>query len=524
MFFAGCGQAADNQTQTSAIAETTTTAAAVDKSVPVEGKTYVIKKAANLAHPVDENAKMVKYWEDRFNVDFQIINLDPNSWQDSLNVRLASGDIPDYFPVSGNANLVKYYNQGVLANIPEDYIKTYAPNIYSKLDKESPGVWNYCKVDGNLAALPYILNFDYQYRRPVIWRGDWLKNVGITKTPETLTEFEDAMYKFANNDPDKNGKKDTYGLSQDGLLAVYGALGYIPDLGAEWFDKDGKLVYAAVQSENKEALKLLNKWYNDGVLDPEFITGENSGGYWALSHSFINGRIGYTSHGNYYHWKPASAEGDEVGANLIELSKTNPAAELIYGLPPTGPDGKMGVPKYNSFADVYTVFGKQLEDEPDKMNKILQIAEYMGGTSFENYATTTLGIKGEDWDLNADGAPVGINGGAIDYTKLETMGANWAIIPVTLLEYETQVQKYRAEFCKANKFDIGGVQSAFLPALPSEPKYLTELQKMETEAYIAIITGDKPVDYFDQFVDAWNKAGGQQLVTEANEAYAKLKQ
>ena len=42
----------------------------------------------------------------------------------------------------------------------------------------------------------------------------------------------------------------------------------------------------------KEALALLNRLYKDGVLDPEFITGENQGGYWALSHAFINQRIG----------------------------------------------------------------------------------------------------------------------------------------------------------------------------------------------------------------------------------------
>ena len=45
---------------------------------------------------------------------------------------------------------------------------------------------------------------------------------------------------------------------------------------------------------NKEALALVKQLYDDGVLDPEFITGENQGGYWAISHSFVNGRIGVT--------------------------------------------------------------------------------------------------------------------------------------------------------------------------------------------------------------------------------------
>ena len=52
----------------------------------------------------------------------------------------------------------------------------------------------------------------------------------------------------------------------------------------------------------KEALTYLRKWYKDGVIDPEFVTGENKGGYKHLSHAFINGKIGMTSMGNYYHW------------------------------------------------------------------------------------------------------------------------------------------------------------------------------------------------------------------------------
>ena len=49
--------------------------------------------------------------------------------------------------------------------------------------------------------------------------------------------------------------------------------------------------------EMKEALERIAKWYQDGVIDPEFVTGENQGGYWALSHSFINGRIGVSGGG-----------------------------------------------------------------------------------------------------------------------------------------------------------------------------------------------------------------------------------
>ena len=44
------------------------------------------------------------------------------------------------------------------------------------------------------------------------------------------------------------------------------------------------------------------------------------------------------------------------------------------------------------------------------------------------------------------------------------------------------------------------------------------LDKMEQEMLLKIITGEKPVDYFDEFVTEWNKTGGEQITEEVNQA------
>ena len=40
------------------------------------------------------------------------------------------------------------------------------------------------------------------------------------------------------------------------------------------------------------------------------------------------------------------------------------------------------------------------------------------------------------------------------------------------------------------------------------------LDKMENEAILQIIKGDKPLSYFDTFVSNWKKAGGDTLTKE----------
>ena len=64
-----------------------------------------------------------------------------------------------------------------------------------------------------------------------------------------------------------------------------------------------------------------------------------------------------------------------------------------------------------------------------------------------------------------------------------------------------------------------GIETCIAQPLPSASLYNTECEKILSEGYIGIITGEKPVDYFDEMVKAWYAAGGQTLTEEANAIY-----
>ena len=49
----------------------------------------------------------------------------------------------------------------------------------------------------------------------------------------------------------------------------------------------------------------------------------------------------------------------------------------------------------------------------------------------------------------------------------------------------------------------------------------TYLEKLENEALLAIITGEKDLDYFDEFVSQWKSLGGDQIMQEATEIIKK---
>lgn len=486
-----------------------------------EGAKKTIHWVANVPNP--DKADMVSFVEEKFDVD---LVMETVSNTDALAVRFASGDIPDVFALYGSYNMEKYQKQNLLAQIPEDMLKEHAPTLLDIYEKDYTGtipVMDYCKIDGKIYALPSI-EYSANFHIPIVYRGDWLAKLGIDKLPETLEEFEAAAYKIANNDPDGNGVKDTYGISTSAMNAIYGAFGYQvgydqSSISDTWRAENGKLVFGPVQPKMKEALTILRKWYADGVLDPEYITGENTGGNVNISNAFLNGTIGITCQGNYSYYRPSFGEGTTAGPARTEMMKLNPemAENIQIGLPPEGPYGDRGMFQWNMY-NGSTGFGKQLDEDPDKLAKILDIVEF-GVSDYDNWCTMHYGIKGTHWEESPiDGTPVMKDG-----YEINTIGAGATFLVTIPPRYRRQaISEGFRKWTEENRLDEYGITNDLLITLPSEQKYTVELKKLQEEAYFQIITGLKPVDYFDEFVEKWYASGGNVLEKEANEWYASI--
>lgn len=506
--------------------------AEVDLYEPKDEK-YTLTWVSYQKKPVEQDAYVIKMMEEKFNVDVDYINVDSGSFDEIMGIKMASGEIPDLFYLgAGNRfeKLQQFYDMGVLAEIPLEVIEKYAPNYYASIladYPESPGAFDYTKMDGKNYALPD-LNYSTINRLPIVYRGDWMEAVGVDKTPETIEEFEELIYKFAKEDPDGNGKDDTYGLSRTALNAVFGAYGYIvggfPHVEDCWVDKDGQLVFGPVQPELKEALAYITKWYADGVLDPEFITGENDGGYWALSNAFVNEKIGVTSRGSVSKYEPASQliDGALDSLHVAELRKVNPVAadSLKFGLPLKNPNtGEIGGTFKWNMVIPNIVMGVQLEDQPDKMGKILQMLDY-GVESFDQFYEIYMGDEGEHWEYPEGSTKPEF----IGELTFEDVGGGTIFKAYQPFDFIEQTQNpAMLQWYKDNEFDKYGINNALMASLPSGTMYTEELKKIQEEAFVLIITGDKPLDYYDEYMEIWKASGGDLLTEEANTWYKNLK-
>ena len=155
---------------------------------------------------VAENTEMEQYLEDKFNIDLQITYISQSDYDTKLNTLIAAGTLPDIFYATGQtvldlrdadklADLTPYlneYGKDILASYEEGELNL------PELNAEG-GIYGLMKKSGL-----YVANFHF--------RKDWLAKVG-KEVPTTLDELYDVLYAFTFNDPDGDGKHDTYGFT-----------------------------------------------------------------------------------------------------------------------------------------------------------------------------------------------------------------------------------------------------------------------------------------------------------------------
>ena len=522
---AGCGgQKAEPSTSSTAA----TTAAPTETQQPAEPVTVDWLAYNTYAQP-DPESEIIQRASKDYNINFKFWFVDDQKWDEVLGVKLASGEMPDVMKIKDSGTIPKYVSMGVVAPITDDMLKKI-PAVTNAIEQMGGKDMT---IDGYVNGKLYLLktaNLSASYPTVLVWRTDWLKNVGISKMPETIPEMEDALTRFRNNDPDKNGVKDTFGMSNTVISAIFGAYGAIPlkefrGSGTQnlfWTKKDGKYVFAVIQPEMKEALALLAKWYKDGLIDPEFVTGENTGGYWAQSQAFENSKIGVTGMVQAAHYSPPLFEGHAGGGCYQTYIKANPDAKFgetfDIGKPPTGPAGKSGTHCWGGIGIGGAAFTTKFVKDQRKVDAVLNMINDIT-SNYDKYRYYRSGEEGKHYTVDPkSGAIIA----AKEYTQIADLtkaGLGVLNVMFSIPDFDKKAgSTLGTQF--AEKYKYTYYTDVLVPATDAATKYSADLKKLALDAYVQIISGAKPVDYFDEFVNTFNEKGGAEIVKQVNEAVA----
>jgi putative aldouronate transport system substrate-binding protein len=220
-------------------------------------------------------------------------------YNQAMNVRLAAASgLPDILKLPSEP--VKYGEDGLVIPL-NDLIDKYAPNI-KKYFTDNPNIHNLLKApDGKIYALSADVS-GTGISDPNGWliRKDWLDKLGLQE-PRTLDDWYRVLKAFKEKDPNGNGKADEIPLSPSSSWSGLSQFGNALSLHLDAYSfgysvgANGKLQYDWTSPRTKELIVWLNKLYNEGLLDPEFMTKKSDKILADISRELIGATNGFVN-------------------------------------------------------------------------------------------------------------------------------------------------------------------------------------------------------------------------------------
>ncbi len=478
------------------------------------GKTYQVvfwehapwTRAAQAKPGEDFVANFIK---EKYRLDIKIQPAPTDGADAKLNAMVAGGDIPDIIQANWTMgdNIVKEYSeQGIILSL-DKYLPDYK-FLDTMLDEnELPFV----KYDGKRVALG-------QPRPVQNWmtpwvRQDWLDRLGL-KAPTTMEELAKVAKVFTTNDPDGNGKNDTYGFT-----SVTTAGNFFGQLHSMWAPfgaypgrdnlriADGKLVMEAFSPEAKNALSWWNAQIKAGVVDPNWST--NKFDNWR--EAVISGKVGIVT--AEFQLIRESNSSTTMGK---EIFAANPKAKWVQLPALQGPFGKYTNWNENG-TDCRFFVTVKAQSEPGKLQAILAFLNDMMNPKTELYALATFGQVGVDYKRNDEGK---VSKKIV--VPEHAWKSYWVVFRLGDLDYF--YPGYIAEpndlWGKLN-FTIRQPRIANVNGLVPAHERTPDLDAYIQEMHMKFAVGTEPLANWDKFVETARKTYGMDEVRKSAEAHLK---
>jgi putative aldouronate transport system substrate-binding protein len=473
----------------------------------------------------------------------KIIYASGGEHREKLNLAMAANDLPDFF----SSWPFDMYGQMVEAGLVKDITdlwEEHAPQAFKDIMAWGDGMlWEPLTVDGRIYGTP-LCKWIGQDEKIQWFRRDWFDKVGATDPPTTLDELYEIMKAFVEAKV-AGDDRPTIGLpiNQDlntwinSTDPIFGAYGVMP--GYWKLMDDGSVVNYSVTEGAKEALALLNKWYQEGLVNQEFFTLEVG----KSAELVMQGQVGLM-YGPFWcgRWPQPQSIANEKAR---EIDAVWEMSEI-----PTGPAGrgtKFTLPVQGAHCANASMSDEDWIAALEHRIWVYQLTahENLWETKwhgFENYAYRwtedgcELVTEMESIGTPAMGFGHDVLGTEKEYQYKELLLSKYEEDPTQLDCYERALVEatYLAgeaseRYQLVREAYVIGVDAAQNYAIGSDfngaptPTMIEEqgnLNAFEQAAYIDMIVGNKPIAEFDDFVQEWKDLGGQAIADEIAEYLA----
>ena len=527
---ASCGGGNTGSTSSSSPAETSTQANTSGETAEVstaEGET--VTQLTEIPLPIVEEKVTLTYWfpwdatvsnvvtnnnevmsvqkmEEITNVHIDYIHPTIGQEKELFSVLLSSGDLPDMMYLSNGVEypggIVTGISDGMFLNINE-LVNQYAPNFSKWRQYDEVHQKETISDDGLILGFPMMNDIPEGANLGMCVRQDYLDKLGM-EAPHTLDEVHEVLSAAKN----ELGLASPLLLTSNGvfmdsaLLSAYG-------VGREWYQNDGTVLFGPMQNGYREYLEMMNQWYSEGLIDPNFVSNAFTGA--PTNDLLVSDDVMMTE----TYW------GRVVDAMVVNGVTQNQDFWLTPISAPVKNDGDtVGIRMYNSPIMSQTVLTKDCSD-PVVAAMWLDYQYTEDAMILNNY-----GVEGETfyYDENGDfqftdlimNNPDGRTTTDANRLYIRRNGSGW--IKWERQQLTNPTVKHKDEIWAYDVWSADGTEWV-VPAITMTTEESSEFQSIYAdiktyveESTVGMIMGTTPVDQFDAFVEQLKAMGIERAI------------
>lgn len=514
----GCGSDSNKVSSSASPAASTAaaTAAPTPSGPPVTLTVEVFDRGIQ-GQPDLNNNTWTRYINDNFgkqnNAIVKFVPVPRSQEIDKLNVLMAAGEAPDLSFTYDSPTVSRYAKSNGIVQL-NDLLAKSGKELTNYLGKT---VLSYGMFDGKQMAIP-------AKRTSLAWNGmfirkDWLDKLGMP-VPTTRDELYNTLVAFRDKNPGGVSGVIPWVFAATGLNYSYGNLGesFWGKQSEEEFvtaPSSGGAAYSWLRPGNKDAMKFLNKLYNEKLISPDFALDKTAK---QADADLTNGKAGFVVANWDYPLRqnisqPLKANVPTANFVPIDAFKDSDGKykKLAYNengvnvfIPKTSKNAELAIKYLNWMSDPKNLFFLQygVEGVNHKMvNGIPQVINQTG----DNMQTSYLNL---DYTLVVNGVELG------DQQK------NIKALAATAPGLEDVAEK-------SYKINTTDTYTNFFFDTPNEAnikfgKTLGDMNKIMTDKLIVC----KPAEFdalYDKLVAEFQAAGGQAVVDENVKIYRAMK-
>lgn len=470
---------------------------------------------ANMTSPNDSLAYQEA--ERRLNVHIEWDQPASGTENETFNLIVTSGDLPDSFMTGYYiGGLDKYVNDEIIIDL-KPYLEEYGKNFLA-MAKITDDTWKRNVTD--MGRVPGFYNLSKEIE-PTWWgpqvREDWLKEFGM----DSPVTYED-WYEMLTKARDAKGSLG-YALSSangldDALLAGYNLI-------YGFFAKDGVIKYGPYEPELLDYLTMMNKWYKEGLIDPNYTSYAGFAYFGETPPLMLNGKL--TAFRSFwtmfdFHKLQASENDPNFQTVAVPCPVKNPGDTRKLTIYST-PDSRVGT-------NVNTIT-TQCHNIP------VMVAWYDYFYSDEGELLADYGIEGVSFEYGDDGKPYFLD---VVTNNPDGLSQSDALFIYTIgsfhsrqYDWARQITPAMSTYCTnagaiwdSNWDQDAGYESMLGVTLNEDEaneysRLYQDINTYITETAVQFINGTKPLSEFDAYRQQLKTMGIERCIELYQQAYER---